>query len=141
MDNSEARLAYELAQGKRVSDSHWSNVKKILTHNSLEVNPSTVVFYSKLRKEIPRSSVGIFEVFKCYQRAEKLLINSPKIRGSEILDILAREGISPHPSTISRWFKSLGGFRKTRLYLPEKLTPILAQAFIYKTANQVKLGA
>lgn len=108
----------------------------------MEINPDTVVFFAKLRKEIPRASVGILQVFECYQQAEKLLaINSSKIKGSEVIDILVKEGINPHPATISRWFKSLGGFRKTRNYYPEKLTRVLTSAFIYKIATSTKLGA
>ncbi len=140
--NSEARMAYEFFLRKRVSDNHWYTVKRLLTQAGMEVNKDTVVFYAKLRKEIPRSAVNVLKVFECYQRAEKLLaINSSKIRGCEILEILANEGIQPHPATISRWFKSVGGFRKARYYYPEKLTPVLTAAFIYQTVNSVKLGA
>ena len=138
----DARTAYETFLRKRVSDNHWSTVKRTLTDSGMEINPDTVVFFAKLRKEIPRASVGILQVFECYQKAEKLLaINSSKITGSQILDILNGEGINPHPATISRWFKSLGGFRKTRFYFPEKLTRVLTSAFIYKIANSAKLGA
>ncbi|HEY9603003.1 MAG TPA: hypothetical protein V6C85_15415 [Allocoleopsis sp.] len=138
----DARTAYEAFLRKRVSDTHWSSVKKTLTDSGMEINPDTVVFFAKLRKEIPRASVGILQVFECYQQAEKLLaINSSKIKGSEVIDILVKEGINPHPATISRWFKSLGGFRKTRNYYPEKLTRVLTSAFIYKIATSTKLGA
>jgi hypothetical protein len=136
----DARTAYETFLRKRVSDNHWSTVKRTLADSGMEINPDTVVFFAKLRKEIPRASVGILQVFECYQKAEKLLaINSSKITGSQILDILIQEGINPHPATISRWFKSLGGFRKTRFYFPEKLTRVLTSAFIYKVANSAKL--
>jgi hypothetical protein len=138
----DARTAYESFLRKRVSDTHWSSVKRTLADSGMEVNPDTVVFFAKLRKEIPRSSVGILQVFDCYQQAEKLLAaNSSKIKGHQILEILNREGIAPHPATISRWFKSLGGFRKTRYYYPEKLTKVLTSAFIYKIANCTKIGA
>jgi hypothetical protein len=116
MEKLDPRTAYETFLRKRVSDSHWSSVKRTLIDSGMEVDPDTVVFFAKLRKEIPRASVGILQVFECYQKAEKLLtINSSKITGSQILDILNGEGIKPHPATISRWFKTLGGFRKTRL--------------------------
>ncbi len=140
--NIDPRTTYEHFLKKRVSDNHWGMVKRTLTSSGMEVNSDTVVFFAKLRKQIPRASVGILEVFECYKQAEKLLaINSSKIKGSEILDILIKEGINPHPATISRWFKSLGGFRKTRFYFPEKLAWVLTSAFIYKIANSTKLGA
>ena len=139
---NDPRTAYELYLRKRVSDNHWQTVKRTLVQAGMDVNDETVVFFAKLRKEIPRASVGILQVFECYQQAEKLLaVNSSKIKGSQILEILNGEGINPHPATISRWFKSLGGFRKTRLYFPEKLTRVLTSAFIYKIANSTKLGA
>jgi hypothetical protein len=142
MEKLDPRTAYETFLRKRVSDSHWSTVKRTLTDSGMEVDSDTVVFFAKLRKEIPRASVGILQVFECYQKAEKLLaINSSKIKGSQILEILNGEGISPHPATISRWFRSLGGFRQTRSYYPEKLTRVLTSAFIYKIVNSTKLGA
>jgi len=140
--NSEARLAYELHLGKRVSDNHWYKVKRNLEDGGFQVNADTAVFYAKLKQHLPRTSVGTLKVFEHYQKAEKLLAQSAsKIRGLEILEILSNQGINPHPATISRWFKPLGGFRKTRLYYPEKLTPVLTAAFIYQTVNSIKLGA
>ena len=136
-----ARLAYEMFLGKRVSDSHWSQVKTRLTNQGLTVDNETVVFYAKVTKLIPRSVVGLDKVLEAYNRAERLLLSPSKIKGVEVLDIFAREGINPHPGTISRWFKSIGGFRKNRAYLPEKLIPVLAKAFIYQTVNSTKLGA
>ena len=139
---NDPRTAYELYLRKRVSDNHWQTVKRTLTQAGMDINDETVVFFAKLRKEIPRASVGILQVFECYQRAEKLLsINDSKITGAQILDILNGESIDPHPATISRWFKSLGGFRKTRGYYPEKLTKVLTSAFIYKIATSTKIGA
>jgi hypothetical protein len=109
----DARTAYETFLRKRVIDTHWSSVKRTLTDSGMEINSDTVVFFAKLRKEIPRASVGILQVFECYQKAEKLLaINSSKINGLQILEILMERASVPHPATISRWFKSLGGFAK-----------------------------
>jgi hypothetical protein len=77
----DARTAYETFLRKRVSDSHWSSVKRTLTDSGMEVNSDTVVFFAKLRKEIPRASVGILQVFECYQKVEKLLsANSSNVR-------------------------------------------------------------
>jgi len=140
--NSDARLAYELHLGKRVSDNHWYKVKRNLEDGGFEVNADTAVFYAKLKQHLPRTSVGTLQVFKQYQKAEKLLAESAsKIKGSEILQILSNQGITPHAATISRWFKPLGGFRKTQFYFPEKLTPVLTAAFVYQTVNSTKLGA
>lgn len=138
--NSDSRLAYEMCLGKRVSDSHWSQVRQRLSNQGLSIDSETVVFYAKVKKLIPRSN-GLLKALEAYNRAERLLVSPSKITGSEVLDIFAREGIQPHPGTISRWFKCVGGFRKTRSYLPEKLIPVLAKAFIFKVANTSQIEA
>lgn len=139
---TDPRTAYELFLRKRVSDNHWQAVKRALSEAGMDINDDTVVFYAKLRKLIPRGTGNVLQVFECYQKAEKLLaLNSSKVTGSQVLDLLNKEGINPHPATISRWFKSQGGFRKTRFYYPEKLVSVLTAAFIYKIANSTKLGA
>lgn len=140
--STDPRTAYEFFLGKRVSDSHWSMVKKTLTQNNMEINDDNVVFYAKLRKENKRSSVNVVQLFEYRKKAEKLLaLNDSKITGERILEILANEGIKPHMATISRWFKCVGGFRKTRGYYPEKLVPVITSALLYKVQSSNKLGA
>ncbi len=136
------RLFYERFLGKRVSDTHWRKVTKTLEDNGLSLTDDNVIFYAKIRKLIHRTPVEFRDILTCYQQAEKFLaIKSKKVTGSEILELLQREGIIPHKATLSRWFKPLGGFRKTRFYYPEQLTPVLTAAYIYKLTNTPKLGA
>ncbi|NER95075.1 MAG: hypothetical protein F6J86_14765 [Symploca sp. SIO1B1] len=138
----EMRLAYERYKGRRVSDSHWSNVKKTLREGGFDVTDETVVFYAKLRELLPRSTASMVDIFEAYQKAQNYLaLNSNAIKGSEVLEVLNAQGINPHKGTISRWFKKLGGFRKNRLYYPEKLTPIFTSAFLYKVSKVSRIGA
>jgi hypothetical protein len=130
---TDPRTAYEYFLGKRVSDNHWRSLCRTLTENGMTVNDDNVLFYAKVRKLVPRTPKHLKDVLECYQKAEKFLaLNSSKITGEQILELFSKESIKPHPATLSRWFKPVGGFRKTRLYFPEKLTPVLASAFIYK---------
>lgn len=140
---TDPRIAYEFFLGKRVSDTHWSSVKRSLKENNMEVTDDNVVFYAKLRKENKRTSVNVVQLFEYRKKAEKLLaLNDSKITGERILEILANEGIKPHMATISRWFKCVGGFRKTRWYYPEKLVPVITSALLYKVQqSSKKLGA
>ena len=138
---TDPRTAYEFFLGKRVSDNHWRSVVKILKENNMEINDDNVVFYAKLRKENKRTSVNLVHLFEYRKKAEKLLaLNDSKITGERILEILANEGINPHMATISRWFKCVGGFRKTRWYYPEKLVPVITSALLYKVEKTQKLG-
>ena len=137
---TDPRTAYEFFLGKRVSDNHWRTICKLLKENNMEVNDDNVVFYAKLRKENKRTSVNVVQLFEYRKKAEKLLaLNDSKITGERILEILANEGVKPHMATISRWFKPLGGFRKTRWYYPEKLVPVITSALLYKVQFTEKL--
>ena len=132
---SDARIEYELIFG-RCSDTHWRNVQKILQKNQMEITPKNVRFFAEIRKIIPRSAIGVEGILTCYSKAEKLLEKTnEEIKGGEVLNILSEYGIKPHPSTVTRWFKALGGYRRDKKYSPEQLKPIFTSAFIYKAIH------
>lgn len=132
---SDARIEYELIFG-RCSDTHWRNVQKILQKNQMEITPKNVRFFAEIRKIIPRSAIGVEGILTCYSKAEKLLEKTNEdIKGVEVLNILSEYGVKPHPSTVTRWFKALGGYRRDKQYSPEQLKPIFTSALIYKALH------
>ena len=136
---SRARLAYEITMG-RVSDSHWYRVKKILEHHKLEICPKNVQLFASIREQIPRSAIGVEGILDCYQKVEEILGKaSNNFKGSEVLEMLHGYGVKPHQTTISRWFKPLGGYRRNKEYPPEKLRNLFIQALIYKAQHSIKL--
>lgn len=138
--DKDARLAYELTRGGRCSDNHWYRIRQLLSRNNLEVNIKNAQFIAELRKVIPRSSVGVVVVLQCYQKAEELLAKTTQsVKGSDVLEILSQYDVTPHQSTISRWFQSIGGYRRNRLYTPEQLKNIFTSAFLYKAQFSTKL--
>ncbi len=128
----DARLAYEVTRGSRCSDNHWYRTRKLLELHQLEVNIENAQFFAELRKVIPRSAIGIKGLLDCYKKANQLLKSTEPLKGSEVLKILRQHGISPHQSTVTRWFKPLGGYRRDRDYSPKQLKSLFATAFIYK---------
>lgn len=139
MNASNPRLAYELIIG-RVSDNHWREVKKILLRNQMELTVKNVQFLAEVRRIIPRSAIGISGVLKCYGEAEKLLSKSTRnLKGMEVLQVLNQYGVKPHQSTVTRWFKPLGGYRKNKEYSPVALKPIFTSAFVYQAMQSIKL--
>lgn len=132
MEHEDARLAYETEVGGRISDRSWYDVRRLMSRHKLEITIENAQFLAQLRKEIPRSAIGVSGILDCYSKAEKILKSTESLKGSKILEILAQYGVSPHQTTISRWFASLGGYRKDRLYAGNKLKPLLTKAFIYK---------
>jgi hypothetical protein len=135
-----ARLAYEVAIGRRCSDNHWYRTRKLLERHKLEINVKNVQFFAELRKIIPRSAIGIEGLLDCYKKADEILSKSTQsLNGSEVLSILRQYGISPHQTTVSRWFRSLGGYRRNKKYPPEQLKNLFATAFLYKAHFSTKL--
>lgn len=139
IDVLDARLAYELIVG-RCSDNHWRDVRKILAKNQMELSVENVQFFAEIRQIIPRSAIGVEGVLKCYSEAEKLLNKtSRKLKGLEVLTTLNQYGVKPHQSTVTRWFKPLGGYRRNKEYSPHDLKPIFTSAFIYRAMQSTKL--
>lgn len=135
----EARLAYELLIG-RVSDSHWFRVRQLLKQQNLELTPKNVQFFAELKKLMPRSALGVVGLIESYRKADELLSKSNRnYKGAEILGILQQYGVKPHQTTVSRWFRPIGGYRKEREYSPDKVKNLLIQAFLYKAQFSTKL--
>lgn len=138
-DVKSVRLAYELIVG-RCSDNHWRDVRRTLLNNQMEITVENVQFFAEIRQIIPRSAIGIEGVLKCYAEAEKLLNKSRrKIKGLEVLHTLNQYGVKPHQSTVTRWFKPLGGYRRDKEYSAQDLKPIFTSAFIYRAMQTTRL--
>ncbi|MFM6271485.1 MAG: hypothetical protein ACKPFA_34065, partial [Dolichospermum sp.] len=58
------------------------------------------------------------------------------ITGQQFLDLIVQLGINPNQSTVSRWFKSIGGFKSNSNYTKQVILPIVATALIYKSKKQ-----
>lgn len=132
MEQEDARLAYEVALGKRISDRSWYSTKRLFAKHSLELTIENLQFFASIRTLIPRSCIGVSGILECYHKAEKILNSHASLKGSEVIAILNGYGVKPHQTTISRWFASIGGYRKNRAYPASQLKGILTQAFIYK---------
>ncbi len=141
LPNEDARLAYELAVGKRVSDNHWYRTRKLLEKHRLEISTKNVQFLAELRQKVPKTAVGIDGLLEAYHKADELLSKARgNFQGSEVSRMLFQFGINAHQSTVSRWFKkSAGGYKRNREYKPEQLKDILINAFLYKAQHSIKL--
>jgi hypothetical protein len=67
------------------------------------------------------------------------------ITGKQFLELLDKLQIKPNQGTVSRWFKSVGGFKFNGNYDKKTILPIVATALIYKSKSQssklTKIGA
>lgn len=139
--HEDTRLAYELAIGRRVTDVHWWRTRKLLQKHQLKITALNVQFLVELRKQIPKSAIGVSGLLDAYHRAESLTAKmGGTLKGAEVTNILLQFGITAHRTTISRWFKkSAGGYQKKRDYTPEEIKGILISAFLYKASHTGKL--
>ncbi|MFM6183287.1 MAG: hypothetical protein ACKPA8_17665 [Dolichospermum sp.] len=55
------------------------------------------------------------------------------ITGEQFINLIQNLEIHPNQSTVSRWFKSVGGFKSKGVYSKQTILPIIATALIYKS--------
>ncbi|WP_236721538.1 hypothetical protein [Trichormus sp. NMC-1] len=138
------RIIYETLIGARVCDTHWWRVKKVMSACELPLNKSGFELFLALKKTTPRH-------FTQYHKIKGLLSKQVEpalgdgVTGEQFLKVIEQLNITPNQSTVSRWFKAVGGFKSTQFYCKAALLPIVATALIYKSKIQdsqlSKIGA
>lgn len=131
----ESRIVYETLVGKRVSDTHWWRVKKCMNACELPLTKYGFDLYLALKKTSPRYFTQYHKVKGLINKQIEPLLGEG-LSGEEFLDVLKKVNINPHQSTISRWFRSVGGFKATGFYNKASLLPIVVAALIYKAKTQ-----
>lgn len=136
MDQS--RAIYETLAGKRVSDSHWTKTKKLMNACELPLDKDGFSVLINLRKVSPRYFSKYVEIKDQLTSLGKQLLPAigDGVTGKQFLELLDQLQIKPNQGTISRWFKSIGGFKSTGNYDKATILPIVATALIYKAKNQ-----
>jgi hypothetical protein len=138
------RAIYETLLNRRCADSHWSKTKKTLEACELPFTREGFTILINLRKVSPkyfRKYAEIKEKLQAMGR-EILPINLKEwegMTGGEFLKLLVEYEIYPNQSTISRWFKNVGGFRKGNFYSKSVALPLIATALIYKAKKTEEL--
>lgn len=134
---SEERRLYQELIGYQCSDNHWREVVKRLKNNDLEVNQENIKFYCSIKGSIPRSAIGLNNVLTLYSEVSKIL-NGNKVEksGEYIKNLILSKGIKVPQPTFSRWFSSIGGFRKDKKYNGDQIKSIMLKALIYRAQYQ-----
>lgn len=129
------RIVYETLIGERVSDTHWWRVKKVMNSCELPFTKYGFELFLNLKKTSPR-------YFTQYHKVKGLITKQIEpmlgqgLSGEEFLKVLEKVNIHPHQSTVSRWFRAVGGYKATAFYSKFALLPIVATALIYKSKAQ-----
>ena len=145
LDDKYLRAIYETLLNRRCADSHWSRTKKTLKDCSLPLTSEGFVILINLRKVSPRYFRKYSEIKEKLQAMGREILpnlNEFKgITGGEFLKLLNDYEIYPNQSTVSRWFKNVGGFRKGNFYSKSVALPLIAVALIYKAKTEGGLKA
>lgn len=134
---NDPRVIYETLIKKRCSDSHWSKTKKLMADCQLPMDQQGFQVLINLRKVSPRYFSKYHEIKNELSALGKKLLPAigDGITGKQFLDLLDKLEVSPNQSTVSRWFKGIGGF-KEKTYSKQLILPVVAVALIYKSKSQ-----
>lgn len=127
------------------SDSNWNKFRKVLEKLGLispkfsdRQNRDNLLFYSRLRLELPKTSVSLENSILFYLEQKKFTdsLNGRRMSGQDILHHLKTVGIRVSSPTRTNWFKSVGGYRAKAEYLPDEILKVLYRAAIYKASRK-----
>lgn len=136
---SEQRLEYELVMG-RISDATWYRICKSFSENKLELTTKNIRMYIEFRKATAKTAVSLTKHLKAFVEASELVDKcKTSTTGEEILNLLLKYGVRPHRTTITRWFKPLGGFKKKSIYAKDEVRHVMSTAFVYRAEQMQKL--
>lgn len=131
------------------SDSNWNKFHKCLEEMNLlspqlseTVNRDNVLFFARLRLDLPKTSVPMRRSFEFYLEQKKFTdaLNGRRLTGQQIIEHLAAQGISVSRPTRTNWFRAVGGFRSKAEYLPEEILKVLYRAAVYQANKEKKNG-
>jgi hypothetical protein len=143
----QTRIIYETLIGKRCSDTHWSKTKKLMVACELPQDKDGFNVLINLRKVSPRYFTKYVEIKDELTQLGKQLLPAIGLglTGEQFINLIQKLEIHPNQSTISRWFKGVGGFKSSGNYTKQVILPIVATALIYKSKSQSsqlnKIGA
>jgi hypothetical protein len=122
------RKAFEKAYGEPISERTWYRYRDILMRGDYLDTPN-IQKLAELKKHLHELDLDSFEKF-LNLNSEFSLENSELILGKEFLNKIEETyKINIHRSTISKWFKILGGYEPDKVYKFEDLKGIAVKAY------------
>lgn len=137
LDQKEARNLFEEVLGKRISDASWYRLKPVFGDN-FPLIKQNVTWLAEIKKQLPKCDLRLVPVVNSVKVANELIANqNSEISGKELLELFEEHNITIHPNTLTKWFKPLNGFRKTRVYELKELYPVILAAHTYKLRREI----
>jgi hypothetical protein len=137
LDQKEARELFEETLGKRISDASWYRLKPIFG-DDFPLIKQNVTWLAEVKKQLPKCDLRLIPIVNSVRIANQLIAGKEsEISGKELLELFDQHQIKIHPNTLTKWFRPLMGFRKTRIYLLKELYPIILAAHSYKLRKEI----
>ena len=102
--------------------------------SELPLTKSGFELFIALRKTSPRYFSQYHKIKSQISKVETSI--GEGCTGEQFINLLEKLGIVPNKGTISRWFKTAGGYKAKAFYAKQVLIPICAVALIYKAKVQ-----
>jgi hypothetical protein len=133
----EARIIYETLKSGRVSDSHWSKIKRCCVQADIPLDLNGLTLITNLQK-ISRRLVA--DISTTRHLIEK--VPASKMTGAQIKTVVTQMGVFCHYSTLIRWFHKLGvEYNALTYYSSNTVALVLLQAKVYSIKQKTRIGA
>ena len=131
------RQHYEFKVKRRVADSHWWKVRKVLKDANLELTERNLDHYLEIKKYSPRYHANIVKISQKLKELSGFIGSKSSLTGNQFIYYLSSQKITATSSTINRWFQPVSGFRKDRVYDLKELSIVAIPAFVYQIKQEV----
>jgi hypothetical protein len=137
LEQKEARELFEEVLGKRISDATWYRMKPIFG-DDFPLIKQNVSWLAEVKKQLPKCDMRLIPIVNSVRIANQIIEGKEsQISGKELLELFDQHQIKIHANTLTKWFRPLMGFRKTRIYLLKELYPIILAAHSYKLRKEI----
>ena len=129
------RELFEKQYGRRISDATWYRIKKVFD-STFPITEQNIIWLADLKKQFPQVNFRFESVVKAVKDSQKFLKDKSEMSGNEFLNLLESQDIIIHANTLTKWFRSVRGFNRKRIYKSSELASVVLAAYAYKLKKE-----
>ena len=130
------RDLFEKQYGRRISDATWYRLRKVFDVSTFPINEQNIIWLADLKKQFPQVNFRFESVVNAVKESQRFLKNKSEVSGDEFLSLLKVQEIEIHANTLTKWFKSVHGFNRKRVYKSSELASVVLVAYAYKLRKE-----
>jgi hypothetical protein len=118
---------FQLYLKRKISDSSWFRVKRLMVKYDLEVTKTNLEIVAKLKLESMLHKIPLETSLIYYLESANIQVS---ITGKDLYQHLQElTNYTPHRTTIIRWFD--GSYNPDKTYQASEISKVLLSAFLY----------